>query len=77
MVIVNANLELHLMLLSTTKLTVYEYVMSTLALESEGMAMGTPASRLALQSAASDLEEWSMLRGTSLTAENKQKDNTC
>ena len=65
------DLELHLMLLSTTKLTVYEQVMSTLALESDGMAMGTPASRLALQSAASDLEEWSMLRGTSLTAEMK------
>jgi hypothetical protein len=44
--------------------------MSTLALESEEMAMGTPASKLALQSAASDLEEWSILRGTSLTAEN-------
>ena len=47
--------------------------MSILPVVSAGMAIETPASRLALQSPALDCAEWSMLRGTSLTAESEKE----
>ena len=46
--------------------------MSTFPADSAGMAMGTPASRLALQSPAEDWAAWSMLRGTNLTADQRK-----